>query len=444
MKKMFNDYIFVNDEGNLQIEEWDCLDLVEKYETPIYAISENRIRDRFRRIYRAFKTRYHKIMICFAYKANHGLAVKKILKQEGAGAETFGPHELYSALLVGVSPDKIMCNSNNPSEEELTAAVQAGVYINVDNIDMLERVEDVSHKLGIVPKINLRLKTSVELRLRGADRKCGIDLESAYETTKNALKSEKIQLVGYSEHLGGQTTLETFVLQTSEMMDFVGRVKKGFNWQPHFIDLGTGFPTWRKEGHGVGGKDRKFPPIEDYAEAIISKVNEKIEEYDLDEPTLIFEPGRYLVADSAVLLCKVGAIKQVEIGDKTFLKKVFVDANLNNIMRIATSNWYYHIVVANKADREPEEIVDIVGNTGWGGDTDTLGKQRNLPKIERSDLIAILDVGGYAESTATQYLGFTRPASVLVSGRNTEIVRVKESPEDVYISDRIPSRLLAV
>jgi diaminopimelate decarboxylase len=429
--------IRINDKGHLEIENIDSVNLAREYDTPLFIISENTIRSNYQRFTKAFSYLYPKHVVCFSYKSNNGLSVRRILQQEGAGAQCHSYGELYIALLLGVDPSKIIIDGIYKTVQEIDVALETGSFIVIDNLVDLRNILNRSKRLEKTPKALLKIRT----KYTSVNKKNGMDLETAYQAFK-ILLAEKIPVWGLEVHGKSQANIETFESDLEEMLNFSGKLHKEFNWEPKIIDLGTGFPVSRKEGYGPEGAEKIFPPIESFAKAIIEKLWEKLDEHKISEPILFFEPGRYMVANAGVLLGRVGLVKQLPIPGWT--KKVCLDISFNLLMRLATDKYYFHIISANKAGYSEEEVVDIVGPTGYGGFPDDLGKARYLPKLEDGDLVAVLDAGAYCESTTTQYLSYPRPPTVLVSGDQVDLVRSRETVHDLIIRDIIPKRLMSL
>lgn len=431
-------YFAINESGHLEVEGHDCVDLANKFGTPLYVISENMIRLKYKQLYEAFRSRYPNNLILFSVKSNNGLAVRRILQQEGAGMECHGIGELYSSLMLGVDPSKISIDGANKSDEELRVAANVGAFVAVDNLEELDRLNSIAGKLGKKANVNLRLMTA----FTSGNNKNGMDFETGLKACRRGIKYENINLTGVMVHTMSQALVSNFEKETDEVFEFIANVKQRLNYDLKFADLGSGFIVGRKEGHGRGGKDKLVPKIEDYVDTVTSKAREKIDEYGLDEPTIMTESGRYFVANAGLLLCRVGNIKELPI--EGYTKKVFVDASFNLMMRVETySDWYYHIISASKANASPDGIVDIAGCTSFGGAPDILGTKRNLPNVTRGDVIAILDLGAYAESTTTQYNSLPRPASILLCGDQVEVIRRQETAYDVFSRDTIPYWLLS-
>ena len=132
-----------NEKGNLEIGCVDALELAQEYGTPLYVLDEMRIRDNYQRVEQAFSSEYSDFKIFYAAKANTNLAVMRILEQEGSGIDAVSPGEIYTALLAGFEPERILFTGNNVTSEELQFALDSGVRINLDSVSMLERLADL-------------------------------------------------------------------------------------------------------------------------------------------------------------------------------------------------------------------------------------------------------------------------------------------------------------
>jgi len=447
-------HLRADDRGHLWVEDCDTVELAERFGTPLYVISESQVRGSYRALHGAFASRYPDVVLAYGIKANNNLAVVRILAQEGAGADCFGPGELEVARRAGVAPGKTVLNGSDKWDPELEQAVQLGVTVNVDNLEELERLGDVAERLGRRARINLRLKLPlralekhyiqdyryvpprISLAAWARGHKFGMELEEAEEAGKRALRDERLQLAGLHYHLKGQTPqVEHFAAMVCELVDAAARLATRLDWVPEQLDLGGGFSYGRAEGYGPGARDREVPTPDHYAEAMIGALREGLEHHGLPEPRLMLEPGRLLVAAAGLLLARVGTVKRSEAG-----RWVHVDASTNHLLRVRTGNWYYHMLLANRVANVDEERVDVVGGTCDAADI--LGRDRRLPRARRGDLLAVLDVGAYAESTTCQFNTQPRPATVLVRGADAELITRRESVQDVIGRYCLPSRLV--
>ncbi len=170
------------------------------------------------------------------------------------------------------------------------------------------------------------------------------------------------------------------------------------------------------------------------AGAIIPILKEKIRAYDLKEPLILFEPGRYIVGDAGILLTRVSTLKQTP-----YKKFVGCDAGFHVLIRPMMYEAYHEVVVANKMNQKPEEVVTIAGNVCESGDI--LAHDRALPRIESGDVLAFLDAGAYGFIMSSQYNSRPRCAEVLVSNGKYELIREREDFKDLLARQKVPRGL---
>jgi len=406
----------------------DSLELIKEYGSPLFVINEQRIRDNYRRYQSAFPD----ADIYYAVKANSNFSILRILAREGAGADVFSEGELYLALLAGIHKDKILFNGNSKTDHELKYAVETGVKVSVDSVDELKTLAAFAKEAGKTIPIAFRVnpdvspKTHPKIATGLATSKFGIPLEKIIEAYDIAQKLDTIEPVGIHCHIGSQI-LETtpFVEMTNKMMDLVEQIDRlGIKFE--FVDLGSGLGIPYK-------KDEPAPTPQDLADAILPVFNERANAMGL-HPRIILEPGRYITADATVLLTTVNMVKEAY---KNF---VGVDAGFNLLVRPAMYDSYHHVLVANKADLKPEGLYTIAGPVCESGDI--LASDRELPVVEKGDVVAVLDTGAYGFSMSSQYNGRPRAPEVLITQRKTCIVRERENIDDLLVKQRLPPHLL--
>jgi diaminopimelate decarboxylase len=408
----------------------DTVELAEKFGTPLYVTDENRIRERYREFRDAFSAL--KVEIKYACKANTSLAVLNILRQEGAGADVLSEGELHIALKAGIAPENIIFTGNNKTDAELKKALDTGVIINLDAVHELERLEKICEKENKSARISFRVNPSVSpethphLSTGLKESKFGIPEEEVLKAYLQAKSNEHFKISGIHMHIGSQITKTSpYEEATSKLFDIVGKLKEN-GIELDFVDLGG----------GVGIRYQKaqehITPA-DLADAIVPIIKGKTEEHGLKEPTIYFEPGRFIVGDASTILTKVSTIKT------TYKKFIGTDAGFHVLLRPILYGAYHEAVVANKMDLEPVETVDIVGNLCESGDI--LAKDRTLPKIEAGDIIAILDTGAYGIIMASQYNSRPRAAEVLVANGKYDLIRERETIDDLLLKQSVPDRL---
>ena len=420
-----------NEKGNLSIGGADALELADKYKTPLYVIDETKIRENYRRLYKAFSQYYANFKMYYACKANTNLAVMRILEEEGSGIDAVSPGEVYTSLLAGFDPSRILFTGNNVKNEELKYVVASGVTINVDSISQLKRLSKLPGTHGM--KISIRVNPNVgaghhEHCITGGPlSKFGVMEEEAVEVYKLA-QELGFKPVGIHSHIGsGILDPEPFMLAVKSLMDIAGAVHQGAGVEFDFIDFGGGI------GIPYTPEEKKLD-IHHFANKIVDLFKEKLEEYKLGNPTMCIEPGRYIVGDTSVLLTKVNTIKQ------SYRKFAGVDAGFNTLLRPTMYGSYHHVVVADRPDAEPTQKIDIAGDVCESGDL--FARDRPLPDVKEGDLLAILNAGAYGFTMASQYNSRPKPAEILVKNGKTDVVRERETFADLLVKQNVPVRLL--
>lgn len=443
-----NDHLSSDGSGMLHIEDRSAESLLEEFGSPLYVVSEATLRTNFRRIRDAFQSRWPKpVNVMYAIKANNNLAIRAILHEEGAGGDCFGEGELYATFLGGADRDKLVMNGSNKTYAELTAAVKAGVRVNIDAADEIAMLSEIAAETGREARTCLRVKvTPEELEefvpdytsrpfnmldgVRGMQ--WGYSIEAAAEMVPRLLATPGVSLDGYHLHVGrSNPEPDYYRTLAGAYVETIVELNRRTGYAPGIVNIGGGYARERDpESRSLALNPYE---IEEYAEAITVPLLAGIEDAGLPVPALWMEPGRYVVGNAVVLLGRVGSVKRD-------LEKVWVnvDVSVNNLMRIETAHSTYHVIAASRLTDPHDEVVDIVGPLCLGA---PLGASRSFPHVERDDIVAVLDAGMYAETAANQMNGVPRPATVLVNGDDAEVIKERESIQDVFAHHRIPVRL---
>jgi diaminopimelate decarboxylase len=415
-------------DNHLFIGGVDSIELVEEYGSPLFVMNEQRIRDNYQRYQKAFPD----ADIYYAAKANGSLSVLRILAQEGAGADVFSEGELYLALLAGIPKDRILFNGNSKTDHELEYAVETGVRVSVDSMDELRTLAAIAKEAGETVDIAFRVnpdvspKTHPKIATGLSTSKFGIPHSMVVEAYQLARELEGVMPIGIHCHIGSQILdVSPFVEMTEKMMDLVEQIDR-LGIKLEFLDLGSGLGIPYK-------KDEPAPTPQDLADAILPVFNERADAIGV-HPRLIFEPGRYIVGDTTVLLTKVNLVKEAH------KKFVGVDVGFNLLIRPAMYDAYHHVLVANKVEESPAGLYTIAGPICESGDI--LAQDRELPRVEKGDVIAVLDAGAYGFSMSSQYNGRPRAAEVLISRGKPYVVRQRENLDDLLAKQILPPHLL--
>jgi len=407
----------------------DTVALADKFQTPLYVTNESRVICNFS----AYRKAFPDADIYYAAKANGSFAILRMLAREGAGADVFSFGELYIALLAGIPREKILFNGNSKTDFELQKAVEIGIKVSVDSLDELHTLSKIAENLGKTADIAFRVnpdvspKTHPKISTGLRSSKFGIPSEEVVDAYKEANRLPGIAPVGIHCHIGSQI-LDTapFTEAAHKMMDLVEKIT-GLGINLKFIDMGSGLgiPYMKDEG--------RAPSPHDHAKAILPVFEERTRALGIS-PRLVLEPGRFIVADTTILLTRVNTVKKAA---KNF---VGVDAGFNLLVRPTMYDSYHHVVVANKARSSAEDTYTIAGPICETGDI--FARDRTLPHIEKGDLIALLDAGAYGFSMSSQYNGRPRCAEVLVKDGEADIIRNREDFVDLLAGQKLPARLM--
>ncbi|BAI60931.1 diaminopimelate decarboxylase [Methanocella paludicola SANAE] len=413
--------------GHLHIGGVDTVQLAQQYGTPLYVTNEDRLRDNYRRFAKAFKG----VPLFFAAKSNNSLVVQRILAQEGAGADAFSDGEIYLARLAGIPAQKILFTGNSKTDAELAYAVEAGVMVSIDSHDELISLSHIAKAHGKTMNVAFRVNPEIsgdthpKLATGLKISKFGIPRQEIVDTYKEASKLPGINPVGIHCHIGSQILeVSPYVETVNRMMDLVAQISKFVDLE--FVDIGGGFGIPYQ-------KDVKAPTPQDYAKAILPLYRKRCKEIGIS-PELHIEPGRYIVADTTVLLTHVNTVK------KAYSTFIGVDAGFNTLIRPAMYDSYHEVVVANKADKKSASTYTVAGPICESGDI--LARDRKLPQVKKDDIIALLDAGAYGFCMSSQYLARPRSAEVLIHDGQAELIRKRETYDDLIQNQLIPGRLL--
>jgi len=414
--------MFSRKNGILFIEDVSTIEIAEKYGTPVYVTSKSQLEMNIE----AYKKAFPKAEKLYAVKANGNLALMRIIASNGLGADVFSSGELYLALLAGFSKQKILFNGNSKSDPEIEMGIQAGVKFSVDSLDELKTIQSIAEREGKEIEIAFRInpdidpKTHPKIATGLKESKFGLPEEQALKAYEMALKMKNVVPKGIHCHIGSQILETSPFISALRKLGKIAKAIENLGVELDFIDIGGGL------GIDYEGKGAITPY--DLARDLLPVFEEVSSDLNSD-PMLWLEPGRSIVGNTTILLTRVNAVKT------THRNFVVVDAGFNLLIRPAMYGSYHRVVVANK-DGGEEEIYTVVGPICESGDV--LARDRKLPRVEKGDLIAILDAGAYGFSMSSQYNGRPRCAEVLVSGSKTALIREPESFGDLIARQRVP------
>jgi len=406
--------------------------LVKQYGSPVFVLSEKRIRKNYQAAVRSFKTRYPKVQFAWSYKTNYLNAVCKIFHQEGSWAEVVSGFEYHKALGNGVAGNQIIFNGPDKKEADLILAIENHSLIHIDHFDELYQI------IRICEQINKKAKVAVRVNFDTGvypiwDR-FGFNYENGHVWTaiNKIVTSGNLELVGLHCHIG------TFMLSTSaysvaatKLCDLAMRCKNELQTAIQYLDLGGGFPSTNTlKGAYLPGVDT-VPSVEEFAEAITNTILNF--SFSTDElPLLILESGRVLIDDAGYLIGSVLANKRLSDGRRATI----VDFGINILF---TSNWYDHkISVAKEAGQYTEETV-LFGPLCMN--IDVVRESINLPLLESGDHLIVHKVGAYNMTQWMQFINM-RPSVVLIDQKGqSHQIRTPETLEYLEMMEQLPDHL---
>ncbi|QXW45203.1 diaminopimelate decarboxylase [Pseudomonas amygdali] len=405
-------------DGELFAEGVALSAIAERFGTPTYVYSRAHIEAQYRAYADALSGMPH--MVCFAVKANSNLGVLNVLARLGAGFDIVSRGELERVLAAGGKAEKIVFSGVGKTREDMLRALEVGVHcFNVESTDELERLQKVAAELDVRAPISLRVNPDVDAGTHPyistglKENKFGIAIADAEDVYIRASQLPNLEVIGVDCHIGSQlTTLEPFIDALDRLLDLVDRLGDcGIHL--HHIDLGGGL--------GVRYRDEEPPLAADYIKA----VRERLAGRDLG---LLFEPGRFIVANAGALLTRVEYLKHTEHKDFAI-----VDAAMNDLIRPALYQAWMDVTAVRPRDGEPRAY-DIVGPICETGDF--LAKGRELALAE-GDLLAVHSAGAYGFVMSSNYNTRGRAAEVLVDGSQAFEVRRRETVAELFAGESL-------
>lgn len=410
--------------GRLHCEKISVADIVRKTGTPVFIYSYHTIVGHYEKLARAFRS--VRPLICYSMKANSNLAVLKALVSKGAGLDIVSGGELYRALRVGCDPSKIVYAGVGKTDEEIEAAIRAGILLfNVESLPELDGINRVAGRLKKKVQVSLRVNPGIDpgthhhIATGKAESKFGIDLDTAHAAFIQGDPHRWLSLCGIHVHIGSQiTTGEPFLKAFRKVLIFITSLEKeGF--KVRYLNLGGGL--------GIIYSDERPQTAEEFAKQLLPLFQKR-------KFRLIFEPGRFIVGNGGVLVTQVLYIKQTPV--KNF---AIVDAGMNDLVRPTLYDSHHEIWPLEKHGRSKQSVYDVVGPVCESGDF--LARDRYLQGLGAGDHLALLSAGAYGFSMSSNYNSRPRAAEVLVKGKDFTVVRRRETYEDLVRGEKIPSFL---
>ena len=445
--------------GRLSVEGVSCHELAGRFGTPLYVISEARLRENARRLQAALAGAWPlgDARLLPSLKANPTLATRVILNEEGLGCDTFGETELVAALRSGVPPGLISVNGASKSERLIRLAVSAGARVTIDSARELPLLETAAAAAGVRPPVRLRLRPRLsgieapsELAPDGSSirevfqaYKAGTPIDDAVALGQAALRSRHVELVGVHVHFARQTgSLALWAAQIESFVDLLAELSTAWDgWLPREIDVGGGWPTTPDPVGRRSEVGRRRPaPLDSarYASEVATALARALERAGIARQGTLLEaePGRAIYADAGLHLARVTNVKhQLDPEPRRWLE---TDTSEVFLLDTTLEGSLFPVVAVEQADAPATGRVDV---TGISCNFDLIAPDVELPALAIGDVVAFLGTGAYQDASAANFNGLPRPATVLVSGSTAEVIKRRETVDEVLARDAVPARL---
>ena len=405
---------------DLYCEEVPVARIASEVGTPVYIYSQATLTRHYQVLDEAFAGVPH--LICFALKANANLAVLKLFADMGGGLDVVSGGELFRGLRVGVPPPRIVFAGVGKSEDEIAYALKSDILMfNVESDQELRLIHEVAAKMGVRARVALRVNPDVDPKTHPyiatglKQSKFGIDIAQAVEEYGVARALPSLDVVGIHQHIGSQITSVRPFVDSLEKTAGLVRTLRAQGTDIRSVDVGGGL--------GITYKDEEPPLPAEFAQAMLEVIK------DLGA-TVVLEPGRVLVGNAGILVARVLYSKQNPV--KNFL---VVDAGMNDLARPSLYGSYHTIRPVRRVPGREEVTVDVVGPICESGDF--LAKDRTLPRFEAGEFLAVMSAGAYGHTMSSNYNARPRAPEVMVRGDRYDVVRDRETYEDLVRGERM-------
>lgn len=410
----------------LFVEDVPIIRIARNQRTPFFVYSKQEAQTNFTTWQRELKG--INAVVCYALKANENLELIRLFQAAGSGADVVSAGELYLARTAGVPPGKIVFAGVGKQDFEIEYGLREGIRaFNVESAQELKVIQEIAQRMDKVAPVQIRVNPDIDAQSHPyittgmASNKFGIETSTAIELCKFARNLSNIFLRGLHVHIGSQLLDLSPFEDCSRALRNLFFILKELDILIETIDLGGGLGV---DYHQV----IDWPPAEDQEADSVPTVRQYLDAVLRHLRGLplnfIFEPGRSMIANTAVLVTRVVYTKS------TSTKKfVIVDAGMNDLIRPSLYQAYHRILPVCNPMRETCEQVDVVGPICETADF--LAKARNLPPVSPDELLAVFSAGAYGYSLSSNYNGRLRPAEILVDGGEFRTIRRSETYEDL-------------
>ncbi|OIO59904.1 MAG: diaminopimelate decarboxylase [Alphaproteobacteria bacterium CG_4_10_14_0_2_um_filter_63_37] len=407
-------------------------DLIAQHGSPLFVISEQKVRSNVRRLRDAFTRRYPKVRIGWSYKTNYLGAVCGIMHQEGSWAEVVSDFEYEKARDLGVPGDKILFNGPGKNRAILERAIKEGAHLHVDHFDELFLIEELAQELDT--EVNLTIRLNMDTHHAPVWGRFGFSIEAgqAFDAARRIASCDKLHLTGLHSHVGTFILdKEAYAEEIKSLVAFMNEAEAITGDTIETLDIGGGFASKNALQGTYLPPEQVVPSYEQYAETVCGALMAATRGRKA-LPTLVLETGRALIDDTEILVTSVVANKRLPNGRRA----VVVDAGVGVLF---TAFWYNHALHPTRTlTGQPEECA-VFGPLCMN--IDVVRQTVVLPPLPVGEPLVVTPVGAYNNTQWMQFIQY-RPAVVMVHPeQKVSVVRRAEKLQDVIGCEAVPEHL---
>ena len=393
--------------NKLTFDKKNVESLAKKYGTPLYCYSFNKLKSNILELKKHFRS--FSPLICFAVKSNTNTKILNEIKKFNLGADVVSLGELMKALKAGINEKKIVFSGVGKTSTELNYAIKKNILlINAESKSEILEIEKIAKKKKKIVNIGIRLnpntdaQTLSQISTGKKENKFGVGEKVFLQLVEYIKRSQNLNLKCLSVHIGSQILNHK---PYQNMLKVVDRTIRKSKYKFEYIDLGGGM-----------GIDYEH----DNSKLNLKKYSQDIKKFlKIHKSKIIFEPGRSIIGNSAILLTKIIYIKE---GDKKDF--VILDVAMNDLMRPALYGAKHKIIPLKKSNQKSKKMYEFVGPICES--TDTFSTIKKYQKLKEKDFLAICDVGAYGVSLASNYNVRPKPLEILIKNSKVQILKKRQ------------------
>lgn len=388
----------------------ELVNIANEFGTPLYVYNADRIAYQYQKLKNAFRDIDSRIF--YACKSLTNIHVLKYMRSLGISIDCSSINEVKLAIHAGFKEQEILYTSNGIDFSEIIEAKELGVHINIDSLSNLEKFAKKyghSYPVGIRVRPNILAGGNLKISTGHDKSKFGIPIEDISQVI-HYISAYNLHINSLHIHTGSEIVEAAIFLEGIQVL---------FKLLPQFdevthIDLGGGFKVAYKAGDAETN-------VNELGQAL----KEAFDEYEMKSGRHLkiwFEPGKYLVSDAGYFICKVNVLKPTA---STLFAGV--NSGFNHLLRPMFYNAWHDVENISNPKGQLKSY-SVVGNIC---ETDTFAWDRNIAEISEGDLLAFHNAGAYGFEMSSNYNSRLKPAEVLVTNGNAQLIRRRETFEDL-------------